>query len=387
MPQWRWEVGYGLGALERISEDWDALAHGGSVSPTADALWMRCFWGAFGGADGQLALHCLYEGAKLLAVVPLQHRGSLVRTWASVMNTQHTPYWTFAIAEDRGEVGCAILDHLLESTEMIDLKPLRSTGPIRKALIEAGRSRKVVCCQNQFGGDAVIELVGPWESFLRSLPKKVIANTTRRLRNLEKAGKVEFQIVEGGDELTSLLDECFALEALGWKGEYGSPIAVKPSTRRFYTELAKGASAAGRLAIYTLRLDGKLIAFDYCLRAQGKINSLKESYDPKWSNCSPSNVLRYMLLKGEIEKGEISSFHLGWPAEWKLRWATRVEPLVRLRIYRRGPRAMGAYYCGPRLRATLKKSSVARRAVACARALGSKTVSLMRRREGKAVRS
>ncbi|MHC4294688.1 MAG: GNAT family N-acetyltransferase, partial [Planctomycetota bacterium] len=149
---------------------------------------------------------------------------------------------------------------------------------------------------------------------------------------------------------------------------HGSPIIAGTSTRRFYTELAREAAKAQRLAIYTLRVDGELIAFDYCLRGQGKIDVLKESYHPEWSRYSPGNVLRYLLFRHEVERGEVSSYHLGNPSKWKMEWATRVEPLVRLRIYRRGVRGMAGYHCGPRLRATLKKSAALRGAVRWTRA-------------------
>ncbi|MHC4295128.1 MAG: GNAT family N-acetyltransferase, partial [Planctomycetota bacterium] len=217
---WRWEVPRGLSAVNRLYAPWNDLAHAGSLSPTADAIWTRCFWGAFGDAEENLALHCLYEGDRLIAVLPLRRCGRIVRAWAPAMNVRHTPYWVFAMAEDRPAAG-EILDHLLDSADLVDFKRLPSSGPLREALLEAGLSRRVFLWEDASGGDAVIDLSAPWESFLKRFPKKLIDNTRRRFRNLEKCGSIEFQVVNGDEPLDWILYECLSLEAMGWKSQHG----------------------------------------------------------------------------------------------------------------------------------------------------------------------
>jgi CelD/BcsL family acetyltransferase involved in cellulose biosynthesis len=101
------------------------------------------------------------------------------------------------------------------------------------------------------------------------------------------------------------------------------------------------------LALYTLRLDSRLIAFEYCLRDQGQIALLKISFDPGMARYSPGHVLRLKVLKRECDLGEVSTYSMGPESEWKHHWATRVEPMARLRVYRAGlPGAVG-YAAGP----------------------------------------
>ena len=122
-----------------------------------------------------------------------------------------------------------------------------------------------------------------------------------------------------------------------------APISSRPDTLQFYTELAETSAAAGRLALYTLRLDSTLIAFEYCLRHNGRIDLLKLSYHPDFGHYSPGNVLRFLLLDQEIKSGDTRSYHMGLVSPWKARWATRLEPLCRLRIYDPGIRGTAAY--------------------------------------------
>ena len=362
--KWRWEVLPAEEGIDRLSAKWNTLAHAGSLSPTADAIWARCHWRAFGRPnERRLVVHALYDRRRLLAVLPLCRAGTVLRAWSPCINTKHTPYWMFALDEDRPDAAGAILEHLLADADVIDLKRLRAEGPLCAALSAVAKAGHLAAWADPCGGDAVIDIIRPWDRLRRRLHPKVVANTTRRLRNLQRRGRLAFELVAGEPPLARVLQECLALEAAGWKGRNGSPIVARAGTLRFYTELAFEESRAGRLALYTLRADGKLIAFDYCIRAQGKLNVLKESYHPGWSRFSPGNVLRYLLLEREARRGEVASFRLGVPLQWKGAWATRVEPLVRLRLYRRSALGLLGYHAGPAFRAALKRVPALRRAV------------------------
>ena len=112
-------------------------------------------------------------------------------------------------------------------------------------------------------------------------------------------------------------------------------MASRPDTLRFYTDLAHAAADQGFLALYSLHLDGRLVAFDYALRTHDRGDSLKCGYAPDLARCSPGNVLSYLTLGSEIERG-LGTYHYGRFDDWKQRWSTRLDPLIRLRIYRPG---------------------------------------------------
>ena len=367
--RWRWTVAPGRAGIDECSTVWNKLAHTEPSPPTADATWMRCFWDAFGRTDNGLVLHSLYRGDTLAAVLPLERTGRMVRTWSSVTNA-HTPFSAFAMNGSIPEVAGHAVEHLLESAGRIDIEKLHVHGAFGGALVEAARSRGHAVEQSERDGDALVELFGPWEDFRRSLSKNLERGTARKLRQLERMGSLEYGAVTSQAELEPILQECFKLEAKGWKGVRGSPMRSRSDTYRFYMSLARASAAAGRFALYYLRHNGALLAFEYCLRAQRRIDMLKLSYDPDWSKQSPGNVLRYLIFREEIDKGQISTYHMGPPSEWKLHWATRVDPLVRLRIYGRSARSRLSYYSGPQLHNFLKRSSLLRRAAACGRKVG-----------------
>jgi hypothetical protein len=67
-----------------------------------------------------------------------------------------------------------------------------------------------------------------WESYREELGKKLASELRRRRRRLEEAGRFSFEVLDGDDRLAELLDEGFAVEAAGWKGERDSAICSRP---------------------------------------------------------------------------------------------------------------------------------------------------------------
>lgn len=345
---WCWRVDSGAEGIERSAAEWDRLAHAGSFSPTADSLWTASLWGAFGAVGGPLEIHRLLRGEHLYAVIPVVRRRRLIRSVSDFQVVRLTPYWQFAVREDALDaVAEAAIERLLEDAEVLLLRRLHAGGPIAKAFVGAAGRRGLTVDSTVHGADCLLPLPRTWETFRGAMSTKLRKNTERAERQLERMGSLTFDVVQGPDEALAVLEECIELETLGWKATDGDTIASRPDWRRFYTDLVRASAQHGRLALYTLRLDGRLLAYDLCLRAQRRINLLKISYHPDYHKQSPSNVLRYRVFQREVELREIDAYHFGDPSEWKLRWTDRQDPLVDLRIYARGLRGLLARATGP----------------------------------------
>jgi len=347
--------------MAALAPAWDDLVRGEGLPFISGALWMRCFWDAFGDGDQRLKFLAARQDGRLVAILPLKRTGRMLRVSSPVSNF-HTPYVAFASERPPSRAAEVILDGLMESSDVLDLGPVRPDAAVLAGLTEAAGSRRLPLVEDAAGGDAIIDLRGAWADFRRSMSQNLESTTTRHKRQLERLGELVFEEINGGSRLPPVLEECFRLEASGWKADRGSPILSRKDTLRFYTELAQRGAAVGALAVYTLRLDGRLIAFEYCLRAGRRIDMLKISYAPDLARYSPGNVLRHFVLKTEIERGEVTSYHMGPVSEWKLRWATRVDPLVRVRIYGRGVRPRLASW-GVRFRSILRRCEPLRTAV------------------------
>jgi CelD/BcsL family acetyltransferase involved in cellulose biosynthesis len=358
-PSWRWQVAGEPADLDRLAPEWNALARARGASLFSDATWIRAFRDAFLAREA-VTLHLLSREGALAAVLPLRRAGRALPTW-SVLANSHTPGPPVVLDDSLPETCGHVLEHLLRSASVLDFGRVPSRGALCERLTAAARSAGLRVAVKPTDGEAIIDLRSPWGELRRTLSRSLRKNTERAERKLAAMGQLAFDVVGGPPALDAVLEECFDLETLGWKGERGSPIRSSTSVLRFYTELARSAAAAGRFALYTLRLDGRLIAFEYCLRAQGQIALLKISFDPAVARQSPGHVLRFKILQREAEKGEIATYSMGAESQWKLHWATRVEPVVKLRVYGRSVLGQLAYAAGPGTRTVLGRSDTLRR--------------------------
>jgi CelD/BcsL family acetyltransferase involved in cellulose biosynthesis len=126
----------------------------------------------------------------------------------------------------------------------------------------------------------------------------------RNLRRLEKRlcdqGEIDYAYVQDVAGMRDAYQQFLQVEAAGWKGGCGARTAIvlKESVRAFYRELLETFGKLGRCRINLMRLNGEVVAAQYCLLDDGRINLLKIGHDTRYQNCSPG----FLLIKRVFEK-------------------------------------------------------------------------------------
>lgn len=163
----------------------------------------------------------------------------------------------------------------------------------------------------------------------------------RALRKAETEGEVVARLLRPTvAELPPLLEEAFAIEDRGWKGEAGSALARDPSRAVFYRDLAERAAAAGRLRIDLLDIGGRPAAMQIALDWDRRLWLLKIGYDLAFRHCSPGMLLLAHSVRAAAEEG-LEAFELLGTAEgWVEPWTTDVRPTVTVLAYPADPRAV-----------------------------------------------
>lgn len=334
---------------------WDDLCGNVGHTPFCRNYWYAPLWKTLEGASAATIVHEVHDGAGLAAVAPLRRCGRLIRTWRPLYNP-HVPFVDYAMRGDAESVAGALLDHLSRDADRIEIPKIAADGRLAVGLQAAARRRGLPLVIEPQVGDAVLALGDDWTRCLEALPKSLVQLNGRRERQLRKLGALEFEAVCQHDALDRLLDGCFAIESASWKGANESAIASRPETLAFYRSLAHAAAEHGALRLYLLRLNGALIAFEFCLAGGGVIYLLKLSFDPQFGKYSPGNVLRMMVIRHAIETSDAQTYNFGIESEWKARWTQQVEPMLRLGVYFRHARGRAAYACGVGLRRMLREN-------------------------------
>jgi CelD/BcsL family acetyltransferase involved in cellulose biosynthesis len=180
-----------------------------------------------------------------------------------------------------------------------------------------------------------VAIDGDWDAYEAKLRRKFRSEIRRRRRRLEERGRLTLDVSDGKEKLDELLEEGFRVEGLGWKDAYGTSINSRPTARRFYTEVAHWASERGWLRLAFLRLDGRVLAFDYCLEYNKVHYLLKTGYDPAYGKFGPGMIIRHMMLARAFSERLNTYNFLGVGSDdvWKREWTNSHQERLFLRMF------------------------------------------------------
>ena len=175
-----------------------------------------------------------------------------------------------------------------------------------------------------------VPVSGDWAAYEARRDSKLLRELRRRRRRLEEQGRLSLEVADGGARLDELLDEGFAVEAAGWKGQAGTAILSERGAERFYRSVARWAAARGSLRLAFLRLDARPLAFDFGIEEDSVHYLLKTGYDPAYRAFAPGMLLRREMLSRAFLLGLARYELLGADEPWKLSWAesTRARNLM-----------------------------------------------------------
>jgi|SRR5579863_353072 len=200
--------------------------------------------------------------------------------------------WTSALAwlkrERRGMagllaptlgVGGATFQSLEESAQREGLAFLKS-NPRRRAMLASARS----------GG------------FEGSLPAKRLKEWRRLRRRLEERGALRFLSARDSEAFEKFL----ALEAKGWKGRRGAPLAADSGRAAFARATASAMASEGKLRVDRLELGGATIAAGVILTAGDKAFYWKTAFDEGLAEYSPGVLLTLDLSRLQERDANVS---------------------------------------------------------------------------------
>jgi CelD/BcsL family acetyltransferase involved in cellulose biosynthesis len=313
--------------LAGIAQEWEELAERVGALPFLWPGWVSAWLAAFGGAARIAAVR---EGGQLTAVMPLVRRAGVLMSAAN----SHTPL-AGAVAEDPSYVHQIARAVVAAGAARTDLRSLDSRDPLLAELRASTLAHGHTSIERVTDREPYVELSGSFEGYEAGLARKHRKELRRMRRRLEDEGSITFEFADGSERLDALLEEGFAIEGSGWKSDAGTAIQAVPEARRFYTEIARWAAARGWLRLAFLRLDGRPLAFDFCLEAGGAFYALKGGFDVEYRRFGPGSLLTLESLRHAFEMGLDSYEFLGTDDAYKLQWTSTVRERVRLQVFSR----------------------------------------------------
>ena len=308
---------------DRIAAEWDELADRTRAVPFVRPGWIGAWWDAFG--HGALHILTLRRGQRLAGVLPCYG----ARGWLRSPTNNQTPQFGLLAEEPSAadELAAAVLDR---AGRRLTLGFVDASGWDFAALRDRAEARRYRVVARPVVRPPYLVVDGDWQAFESRLAGRLLRDLRRRRRRLEDDGVLTFEVADGATGLQDLLEEGFRVEASGWKAAQQTAVVSRPETHRFFTEIARWASARGWLRLAFLRLDGRALAFQLGLEEGGTYYFLKGGYDSEFHRYAPGKLLVHEMLKRAFASGLERFEFLGQPEPWKLEWTddTRVLLMV-----------------------------------------------------------
>ena len=319
------------GELARIKDAWESLCAelGDTVSAFASHAWYEIWWRHYS-AGATLNIIVMRDEGRVVGIAPLMLRRATVHglpiTAACFIENNlslHNDFIVLPAVRElflREVLRCLDENHAQWDAIVFNNMPATSPNYIAlvKILAETGRKWR----QNPTWFDSpYLVPSGAWSDYLAGRTVR----TRKSLRNIEnginKAGEVSVRNIRTWEEFISVRDDFLNVTRESWAGKSGDPLA-SPASEAFFEELARSAATKGWLSIWALYLNGKMIAVEFHLKANGKEHAMRGHYLPEYASLSPGTYLEMQILKSVFADADrVQQYDFGGSFEdYKRKW-------------------------------------------------------------------
>lgn len=322
--------------LESIAPEWNQLWDQSAVSlPTVRAEGVAAWVRRFG--DNNLYIPTVWHGEQLVAALPLvkQRFKKIFRGLAMTSNGWGISGDLLLSPTFEPRLLCEQIIEQIEQApaEFVVLDEIAISEKRWQSLVTALEHSELVVRIAESHAIAVTDVFQDWESYQKSWSSNHRHSVKKAIKRLSQVGSVSatcHRKFVDPSRLEKLVTDCFKVEHSSWKGKQGTS-AIACSTLDYFLEEARIVSSQRRLDLWTLTLDEKVIAFEYCYNSKGTVHSNKISFDPAFSKYSPGNILRFYQHEYYQQDEQTKLFDMmGVTCKNKAKWATRTYPTARV---------------------------------------------------------
>lgn len=314
----------GFTALEA---EWKALHEASPRAYLSDGFdWARLSWDFIGAKRGR-RLFCavLRHNSQLVAVLPLTVSRTGIWRMASPLTSETSEYCPFLVhpAADLDGVWTTIWREFERrgDVDALLLHAVREDGPLGRCLSKVAGSRRLSSLPAPFLRRAEFK---DREDYFARLPHRVRVKQGVSWRRLHRLGQVEFQEVSDPAERQAVWAWMVSnkrewLVRRGLRNDW----FTSESYARFVAATLDMFEESGCRRIFTLKLDGAVIAAELASIDRAHVEVFVMTFDETFSRCAPGNLLREKVVGWAIEQGLDYDWRLGGES-YKKMWASHV---------------------------------------------------------------
>ena len=331
------------GAIAALADDWARIAAamrdaGWTKGPFVAAEWLSIYAASLCHTRddrlsvGEFRLLVAHRGGLLVAALPLvverrRLAGVPARILRSLSDDHSQRFDLLLDPAHADDAARALVAHLAGARDWdaVELQGILDDHAAAHALVAAARAANLPTGQWPSMVSPYLTLPSSAAALDKQLGSKFRGNLRRRAKKLEAdVGALTLERIDGSGlsavALDAALDEGFALEAAGWKGDAGTAIACDTELRARYGALAHAFAARGQLACYFLRAGTRRVAFHFALADGDTYYLFKPGFDPALASYGLGHLCVDAVARDLIARGIRELDFLGDDMPWKRDW-------------------------------------------------------------------
>jgi len=303
----------------RNSLAWDCLF----VSP----MWMKAWWDVFG--NGQdLRIYGIWRQADIIGIAPFLIDGGTARF---VGQGDVCDYLDFIPAPGwEAEFFHVLITSLREQgITHLDLAPIHRDSTVRSVFPKIAKELK---CDIQFRQeDVLFELVLPdtWDGYLDGLSGKYRHEIRRKLRRLEKTGRVYYRMVDDSRNIGEAMD---AFLTLFRSNRMDKSRFMTDRMVSFFMSLAASLAKFNMLKLYFLELNDEPVASVMCFDYRSDVYLYNNGYDSSLNWLSIGLLSKLFSIKDSIQEGKKKYNFLKGNEDYKKQLGGKEIPVYRCKV-------------------------------------------------------
>lgn len=313
--------------LERVRPEWSRLwAKCPGTTPFQSPRWLIPWWEHLG--RGELWVCAVRHKGELTGLAPL----FIDKRRAFFLGTGISDCLDLLVDPACPEAAGALLRHLVAAGERWDYCDLQEVPPESAAIrqIAAQPLPDVQCSVDPLGICPVLLLTGIPEPSPADHPA-LRTSYRRAWRRIIACGEARVEMAEKED-LAFCLDALFRLHGARWAKRRHPGVLSDLKVRSFHRVAAGGLLEDGCLRLFSLLLDGEIIASLYAFEQNGKLYCYLSGFNPHLERLSPGKIVLGSAIEYAVRTGISEVNFLRGSEVYKYQWGARDRPNYRILI-------------------------------------------------------
>jgi CelD/BcsL family acetyltransferase involved in cellulose biosynthesis len=328
-----------------LSDRWsDLLTSAADANVFLSHEWLYTWWTAYR-PSGKLRIVLAEEDGVLLGIAPMTidrvwGRGLPVRVLRFIGDgSWETDHMSFVLHRDARRRAA---DALLEAIDRLEwdaayFNQVRAAAATTAQILEYAE-RKSWRIHVDRTPCPIRRMPATFDALLGSLPARFRTSVRSSRRKLQASYRVEFGLHRDPTEFDAALDALFRNHASRWRAKGQAGVFVDARKRDLYTRITALLHRRGWLRFFYLKLDGRIVAQEYCFAVDGTVMLLQEGFDHAHAQENVGNTLRGFVFEHLIASGAEAYDFLAGASRHKSSWSDSAPDDLRIEIARPGLR-------------------------------------------------